>query len=167
MGAEDVHEEFKRMKVADKIAGLLPEFMGVKTGDWDDLAISTRNVRWLRHRFQTEVGKPFAISYNYGVDVGADGKAGRPLDFFRECCKDGGQIMHEAIRLSGSWESYRKTVLQQAEVARQNGGFHTVFHPDRAADWGRNFSASSPLPPVPIRMGTTAGDRSWSGHTVS
>lgn len=141
MGAEDVHEEFRRMKVTDKIAGLVPEYMGVKTGNWDDLAISTRNVRWLRHRFQTEVGKPFAISYNYGVDVDPKGKAARPLDFFRECCKDGGQIMHEAIRLSGSWESYRKTALQQAEVARQNGGFHTVFHPDRAADWGRNFSA--------------------------
>lgn len=141
MGAEEVQEEFRRLKVVDKMARLVPEFMGVQTGNWDGLAISTRNVRWLRHRFQTEIGRPFAVSYNYGVDVDPAGKAARPPDFFRECCKEGGQIMHEAIRQSGSWEGYRKTALQQAELARQNGGFHTVFHPDRAADWGRHYSA--------------------------
>jgi hypothetical protein len=141
MGAEDVHEEFARMKVTDKMAALLPEFMGVKTGNWDELAISTRNVRWLRQRFQNEINKRFAISYNYGVDVGDDGKSQRPLDFYRECCKDGGQIMHEAIRQSQSWEGYRKTALKQAEIARQNGGFHTVFQAERSPEWGRNFSA--------------------------
>ena len=141
MGAADVHEEFQRMKVADKMATLVPEFYPVKTGSWDETAISIRNVRWLRHRFATEVGKPFALSYNYGVDVGEAGKSGRPPAFFSECCKEGGQIMHEAIRQSGSWESYRKTALQQAEVARQSGGFHTVFAPDRGAEWGRNFAA--------------------------
>ncbi len=141
MGAADVHEEFQRMKVADKMAALVPEFYGVKTGNWDELAISTRNVRWLRQRFQTEIGKPFAISYNYGVDVDASGAKGRPPEFFRECCRDGGQVMHEAIRQSGSWEAYRKTALQQADIARRSGGFHTVFSPDRGADWGRNFAA--------------------------
>ncbi|NBV22750.1 MAG: hypothetical protein EBS05_12655 [Proteobacteria bacterium] len=141
MGAEDVHEEFARMKVADQMAKLVPEFYGVKTGNWDETAISIRNVRWLRHRFTTEIGKPFALSYNYGVNVETGGKAGRPPEFFRECCKEGGQVMHEAIRQSGSWEAYRKTALQQAEIARQNGGFHTVFAPDRGAEWGRNFAA--------------------------
>ncbi len=49
--------------------------------------------------------------------------------------------MHEAIRLSSSWEAYRKTALTQAEIARQNGAYHTVFCPDRAPAWGHNFAA--------------------------
>lgn len=141
MGAEEMHAEMKQMSLTDRVTPLIPEYAGVTTGNWEGEAISIRNIRWLRHRFQTEINPRFAISYNYGIDLDPAAPARRPPAFFRECCKEGGQIMHEAIRLSSSWEAYRKTALQQAEIARQNGAYHTVFTPDRAASWGSNFAA--------------------------
>ncbi len=141
MDAAEVHADFERFGVAEKMAKLLPEFFSVKTGNWGDLAISTRNMRWLRHRFETEIGAHFAVSCNFGIETDADGKPVKPVDFLRECSKGGGQLMHEAIRLSSSWESYRKIALHQAEVARQNGGFDTIFVPDRAPAWTHSFAA--------------------------
>ena len=141
MDAAEVHADFERLGVGKKMAELLPEFFNVKTGNWDDLAISTRNVRWLRHRFQTEIGEHFAVSYNFGVAVDASGKPVGPIDFQRECSRGGGQLMHEAIRQSQSWEAYRKTALHQAEVARQNGGYDTIFVPDRSPAWLHSFAA--------------------------
>lgn len=139
MGAEEMHAEMKQMGLAERVTPLIPEYAGVTTGNWDGEAISIRNIRWLRHRFHTEINPRFAISYNYGINVEAGDR--RPPAFYRECCKEGGQIMHEAIRLSSSWEAYRKTALQQAEMARQAGAYHTVFSPDRAPGWGHNFAA--------------------------
>jgi hypothetical protein len=141
MDAAEVHEDFERFGVAKKMAALLPEYFGVKTGNWSDLAISVRNVRWMRERFRAEIGKPFAISYNFEEETDANGKPVRPVDFFRECCAEGGQIMCESIRLSSNWTGYRKKALQQAELARQNGGYHTMFATDRSPDWGRTFAA--------------------------
>jgi hypothetical protein len=141
MGAAETHAEMQQMGVADRVAALVPEYMSVNTGNWDGEAISIRNIRWLRHRFQTEIDPHFAISYNYGINVDPSDTAARPPAFYRECSREGGQIMHEAIRLSSSWEAYRKTALTQAELARQNGAYHTVFCPDRAPAWGRNFAA--------------------------
>ncbi len=62
--------------------------MAVKTGDWDGEAISIRNIRWLRHRFQTEISPHFAISYNYGINVDA-GDGGRPRFFANAAAKAG------------------------------------------------------------------------------
>ena len=141
MDAAEVHADFERFGVAKKMAELLPEFFNVKTGNWDEIAISTRNVRWLRHRFETEIGANFSVSCNFGVEVDATGKPVHPVDFLRECSRGGGQLMHEAIRLSGSWETYRKIALHQAEIARQNGGYDTIFVPDHAPGWLHSFAA--------------------------
>ncbi len=141
MDAADVHEEFERMGVTKKMEALLPEYYGVKTGSWNEAAISIRNVRWFRHRFQEEVGGHFAMSYNFEVEVDANGKPTHPLDFFHECCQQGGQIMCESIRQSSSWAAYRKKAMQQAELARQNGGHHTLFPPGIGPDWTRSFAA--------------------------
>ena len=141
MDAAEVHADFERFGLGKKMAELLPEFFNVKTGNWDELAISTRNVRWLRHRFETEIGANFAVSYNFGVEVDAAGKPVRPVDFLRECSRGGGQLMHEAIRLSGSWETYRKIALHQADIVRHSGGYDTVFVPDRAPAWLHSFAA--------------------------
>jgi hypothetical protein len=141
MGAEEMHAEMQQMGLTEKMAPLIPETMAVKTGNWDGEAVCNRNIRWLRHRFQTEIGPHFNVSYNYGINVDQNDANGRPPAFYRECCKEGGQIMHEAIRLSSSWEGYRKTALVQAELARQNGAYHTVFCPDRALAWSHNFAA--------------------------
>jgi hypothetical protein len=141
MRAAETQAEMQQMGVADRVAALLPEYFGVKTGNWDGEAISIRNIRWLRRRFQTEISPQFAVAYNFGINVDASDTAARPAAFYRECCREGGQVMHEAIRLSSSWEAYRKTALTQAETARQNGAYHTVFCPDRAPVSGRNFAA--------------------------
>jgi hypothetical protein len=141
MDAAGVHEEFDRLGVAKRMEALLPEYYGVRTGDWSEAAISVRNVRWLRDRFQHEIGERFALSYNFEVDADATGKLARPGEFFHECCQQDGQIMCESIRLSSSWAAYRQKAFQQAELARRNGGHHTMFAPGNGPEWTRSFAA--------------------------
>ena len=141
MDAAGVQEEFERLGVAKTMAALLPEYSGVKTGEWSETATSIRNVRWFRHRFQEEISGRFAMSYNFEMEIDANGQPTRPIDFFRECCRGDGQIMCESIRLSTSWAAYRRKASQQAELARQHGGHHTMFAPGNAPEWARSFAA--------------------------
>ena len=108
------------------MAQLLPEYYGITTGVWSGVACTARTLRYLRHRFFTEVSSNFAVSYNDGLPekdiISFDPQTNQQT--FVEECRQGGQIMDEAIRNSGSWKRYREEALKQAGVARQCGGFH-------------------------------------------
>lgn len=141
MGAAEMHRDFERLGISAKMATLVPEFFGVKEGNWSQKAVSVRNIRWFKHRFETDIGPHFALSYNFGLQAEPEEKRTVPTDFFSECARNGGQMMNEAIRLSNSWETYRKTALYQGEMARQNGGYDTIFCPDKAPQWLHPFAA--------------------------
>ena len=141
MDAAEGIEDLKRFGVVEKMRSLLPELFEVKEGNWDGDLVSKRNLRWMRHRFQTEIEKPFAVSFNFGVEPEDPAKPNQERVFFNECAGGGGQMMNEAIRLSQSWEKYRQVALKQAEAARTAGGFDTIFCPDAASSWGRTFAA--------------------------
>jgi hypothetical protein len=141
MDAAEGLADLERFGVVEKMKVLVPELFQVKTGNWDGDLVSKRNVRWMRHRFENEIGRPFAVSFNFGVESDDSGKHKQDRSFFQECARGGGQMMHEAIRLSQSWEKYRKVALNQAEAARVAGGFDTIFCPDAASSWGRTFAA--------------------------
>ena len=134
MSAEEMHAEFAAAGITNVMAQLLPEYYGITTGAWDSVAVSTRNYRYLRHRFFTEVSSNFAVSYNYGLpdkDINNfDPRKNQRI--YAEACAQGGQIMDEAIRGSGSWKGYREEALKQAGVARQCGGFHECFPAEAA-----------------------------------
>ena len=49
--------------------------------------------------------------------------------------------MCESIRLSSSWSAYRKKAIQQAELARRHGGYHTMFAPGNGPEWTHSFAA--------------------------
>ena len=133
MSATEMHAEFVAAGITNIMAQLLPEYYGITTGAWDSIAVSARNYRYLRHRFFTEVSSNFAVSYNYGLpdkDINNfDPRKNQKI--FYEACQQGGQIMDEGIRQSGSWKGYREEALKQAGVTRQCGGFHECFPPDR------------------------------------
>ncbi|MCG3150358.1 MAG: hypothetical protein PCFJNLEI_03841 [Verrucomicrobiae bacterium] len=122
--AADVHRQFAEMGVSDLMQKLLPEYYGIKTGQWDGVATSTRNVRYIRHRLATELGPRFAVGYNFSEMVSAEGVPAADTRFFAECCRNGGQIMDERIRNFGTWESYARESRQEAGIAREHGGFH-------------------------------------------
>ena len=136
MDAKEMHAEFAAAGVTNVMAKLLPEYYGITTGAWDSVAVSTRNYRYFRHRFFTEVSSNFAVSYNYGLpdkDINNfDPRKNQRV--YAEACAQGGQIMDEAIRNSRSWKGYREEALKQAGVARQCGGFHECF-PSEAASF--------------------------------
>lgn len=139
--AADEREQFAEMGVTNLMAQLLPEYYGIKTGQWSGVATSIRNIRYIQHRFFTERGTNFAISYNFGLpekDL-VNGVVPSNNLMFAECCKHGGQIMDEAIRNSRSWKGYREQALKQAGAARMCGGFHECF-PAEAASF-RAYSA--------------------------
>ena len=140
-GADEVHAEFRQMGVTNLMRQLLPEFYDNTTGIWSNAATSARNIRYLRSRFATELGTNFAVSYNFGLPdkdiVYGDVRSNSPL--FAEVCKNGGQIMDEAIRNSGSWKGYREEAVKQAGAARRCGGFHECFPAEQATF--RSYSA--------------------------
>ena len=134
MSAEEMHAEFAAAGVTNVMAKLLPEYYGITTGAWDGVAVSARNLRYFRHRFFTEVSSNFAVSYNYGLpdkDI-ANFDPRKNQKVYAEACAQGGQIMDEGIRNSGSWKGYREEALKQAGVARQCGGFHECFPAESA-----------------------------------
>jgi len=140
-GAADVHAEFARMGVTGLMQQLLPEYYSNTTGTWSSAANCSRNIRYLRHRFTTEVGPNFAMSYNFGLPdkdiIYGDVRTNNAL--YAEACKPGGQIMDEGIRNSRSWKGYQEESLKQAAAARRCGGFHECF-PAEAATF-RSYSA--------------------------
>ena len=140
-GAEDVHAEFRQMGVTNLMKQLLPEFYDNTAGTWSNAATSARNIRYIRYRFATELGPNFAVSYNFGLPekdlVTGDVRTNNAL--FAETCKNGGQIMDEAIRNSRSWKGYREESLKQAGAARRCGGFHECFPAEQASF--RSYSA--------------------------
>ncbi len=137
----EIHEDFERFGVTELARKLLPEFYETRTGRWSGFAVSARNVRWMRHQFHTQIEKPFAVSFNFGADEREKRKQSDGGDFFHECAREGSQMMNEAIRLSNGWEVYRKTALMQAQATRELGAFSTVFCPNKAPGWARQFAA--------------------------
>ena len=135
MSAADMHAEFAAAGVTNVMAQLLPEYYGITTGNWDGVAVSTRNFRYLRHRFFTEVSSNFAVSYNFGLpdkDI-ANFDPRKNQRVFAEACQQGGQIMDESIRGSRSWKYYGEEALKQAGVTRLCGGFHECFPAEAAS----------------------------------
>jgi hypothetical protein len=127
--AADMHAQMAEMGVTNLMQQLIPEYIGNTTGTWSAAAVTARNFRYLRHRFFTEVSSNFAVSYNYGLPdkdiVGFDPRTNHLT--FVEACRQGGQIMDEAIRNSGSWKGYREAALKQAGITRLSGGYHECF----------------------------------------
>jgi len=142
-GAEDVHAQFAELGVTDLMKELLPEYYGITTGNWSDAATSVRNVRYLKHRFAKELGPNFAVSYNFGLpDKDIENFDPRKnLQMFVECCRNGGQIMDEAIRNNRSWTPYRQQALKQAGITRLLGGFHECFPAEAGAGSFNAYSA--------------------------
>ena len=135
MNAGWVHYEFAAAGITNVMAQLLPEYYGITTGVWDSVACTARALRYLRHRFFTEVSSNFAVSYNYELsekDAGSSSSR-KNQQTFAEACAQGGQIMDESIRGSGSWNGYRAAALKQAGYARQYGGFHECFPAESAS----------------------------------
>jgi hypothetical protein len=141
MDAAEGTADLDRFGATKTMRSLLPELFEITEGNWDSALVSKRNLRWMRHRFDTEIGKPFAVSFNFGVDSADPAKAPQERKFFDACAGGGGQMMNESIRLSQSWEKYRQVALAQAEAARAAGGFDTIFCPDAASSWGKTFAA--------------------------
>jgi len=152
------------------------EYAEVKDGNLDGLAVSTRNLRYMRHRFSTELSPVFAVSHNVG-DINAE-DVDTPGSWPRELCRDGQQIMHEALRMCRSWKQYRETILNQSLLVRRAGGHHTVValngidnslstayaaiftfaggsHPYLSYGWGRA------LPGQYTRFATRFGELLW------
>jgi hypothetical protein len=142
--AAEVHEEFADLGVAKLMEKLLPEYYGIKKGTWDGIAMTARNVRYLRHRFATEVGPNFAMSYNGGggLRIGEKGEvAAWPNPATPKLaalfCEQGGQIMDEATgRHAGSWKWYRQQIPPQVELTRRSGGYHECVVATTAAHFG-------------------------------
>lgn len=131
MGAQGVHAEFQQMGVTALMGKLIPEYMAKTDGNWDSTAISVRNVRYLAHRFRTEIGPQFAISSNYDFLDDKGGEVG--LDYLRAYCAGGSQINQEAFRHMTAWPDFYGGILKQVEYARQNGGYQAVQLIDEAA----------------------------------
>ena len=127
MGAEDMHAEFAHLKVEALMKRLVPEHYETKP-QWSSDAVSVANVRYARHRFQ-EHDPRFALSYNIGYV-----KTGPNIEtkFYDECCAQGGQIMDEEIRglTRLPWRSYLGRIHEQANLARQRGGYQCVVAPN-------------------------------------
>jgi len=103
--------------------------------DLEALAVTTRNVRYLRHRFTTEIGPHFAMAYNSGggLTIGADGEviswsSPEATKLYTLYCEQGGQVMDEATgRHTGSWKWYREQIAPQVNLMRRAGGYHECY----------------------------------------
>jgi len=190
MGAEGVHDEFERFGVAELMEKLVPEHYATREGSWSGLAISTRNVRYFRHRLSQDVGADFAVSYNTHIeqpvagDIGKieDGKERNRALWLRELCRDDQQLMNEAIRGSGTWSGYLNAAMTHAEAVRGLGGhsclvalnkagvmarvyapvytFAVGSHPYLDYGWGR------PMPGPYNRFATRYGEYFWDRKLV-
>lgn len=140
MGAQGVHAEFKQMGVTELMQKLVPEYMGITEGNWDRTAVSIRNVRYLAHRFRTEIGPQFAIASNYDFLDEKGGEDG--FDYLRAYCSGGSQINQEAFRQMTQWPDFMNGALKQVEYARQNGGYQALQLIDAA---GGNAEANTYL----------------------
>jgi hypothetical protein len=122
--APGIRWEFADLGVTNLLAQLFPEYSGITTGMWDEAMTSIRNVRYLRHRFASELGDRFAVSYNFSEMVNQDGTVTKDTRFFADLCRNGGQIMNERLRQFKSWNQYARESRQEAGIAREFGGFH-------------------------------------------
>ncbi|MBI2194733.1 MAG: hypothetical protein HYU36_22360 [Planctomycetes bacterium] len=129
MGTADVHKEFEILGVQDLMKQLVPEYYDSKDPEWSGEAISKRNVRYFRHVFRTEINEHFALSYNAG---GLEPVDMEKAWWLREMCKDGGQIMNEAIRNMASIPTYMDGAWWHAEAARQAGGYSCLFMAEKS-----------------------------------
>ena len=123
MAAADLHADFRGAKAEALMQKLVPEYFSQTTDRWSDAAVSTRNIRYARHRFR-EALPQFAISSNWGIDLATANPLQRKI--YEESCTDGGQIMDEAIRLSANspWINYFRRLQTQVADTRQRGGHH-------------------------------------------
>lgn len=139
MSGEDMHSEFKRLKVEPLMKQLVPEYFGKTTGEWDQTAVSVTNARYTKHQMRKD-NPHFALSYNFGaVQVGPE----HDTKFFDNCCADGGQIMDEAIRqfLRAPWSVYYSRIREQVDIARRRGGHNCVVAMSTTLPAARCYSA--------------------------
>ena len=177
--AATIHAEFAAHGVQSLMQQLLPEYYGITTGAWNQIAVTQRNVRYFRHRFATEIGPHFAVSNNGGGGLKLDA-TGQPVDWntnlFAVLIQQGGQLMDEVIRGCTSWQRYRLQVLPQVEMARRNGGYHECFPPTNLDSFPayaaiitfasgshpyQDYGWSKPLPGAYTRWMTRYGEYCW------
>ncbi len=143
MRSEVVHREIDELGMTDLMKELVPEYYSKKDGKWTGSAISIRNMRYMKHRFRTELGPNFAISSNYELLTSTEPVASKGMfgfDYFRSYCAGGSQVNQERLRKSGSWSSLIGNLLTQVEYARQAGGHHGTQSLDKAL--GRRASVT-------------------------
>jgi len=129
IGTEDVEKEFDMLGVRNVMQQIVPEYYGTTNKEWSAEAISTRNVRYFRHKFTTELSEHFALSYNVG---GLEPVEDKKLPWFREISKNGGQLMNEAIRTLGAMTNYMEVALWHSEAIRAVGGYSCLFKAERS-----------------------------------
>ena len=123
MDAAELHADFRGANAEALMKKLVPEYFAQTSGQWSAEAVSTRNIRYARHKLR-EALPQFAISSNWGMDLTTANPVQRKI--YDESCVDGGQIMDEAIRLTAGspWTNYARRIQTQVADTRQRGGFH-------------------------------------------
>src|SRR5262249_9101252 len=100
--------------------------------------------------------------------------------FYDACCAAGGQIMDEEIRnwARGPWHNYFRRIHEQANLARQRGGYHCVVAPNATNALIRcyagictfvggshpygDFGWSQPMPGTYTQFMTRFGEYCWA-----
>ena len=123
MDAAELHADFRGANAEALMQKLVPEYFAQTTGQWSAEAVSTRNIRYARHKLRGALPQ-FAISSNWGMDLTTANPVQRKI--YDESCVDGGQIMDEAIRLTAlsPWTNYARRIQTQVADTRARGGFH-------------------------------------------
>ena len=179
MGAAGVHTEFAMLGVEELMRTLVPEYYDQQEGNWSGSAISIRNIRYMKHRFRTELGPNFAIASNYHVleDTNTVTR-GVGYDYFLAYCEGGCQVNQEALRKSGSWRTFYETLLPQVQYVHDAGGFHGTQSIDDALAHGAacayldiftfaagshpyNYVRRGPMPGRYARFMTRYGEFLW------
>ena len=127
MRSETVHREFDELGVSELMKELVPEYYPKRDGKWTGSATSIRNMRYMKHRFRTEIGPRFAVSGNHHLLASTDPVTSKGLiafDYFRSFCAGGCQVNQESLRKSGRWSQLVGNLLTQVEYTRQCGGYH-------------------------------------------
>ena len=127
MRSETVHQEIEELGLSELMAELVPEYYAKRDGKWTGSAISIRNMRYMKHRFWTEIGPHFAIAGNYHLVTNTKPVTSKGLiafDYFRAYCAGGCQVNQERLRKAGNWSQLVNDLLTQVEYTRQCGGYH-------------------------------------------
>ena len=180
MGAGLTWYEAGELGVTDMLARLIPEWASQRTGTYDELAISTRNLRYFRKRVADGIGPQFLISHNHDPVTVADGRPNSA--WMIECARDGQQIMDESIRkYVTTWTGYQARIIEPVRALRAVGGHQTVVALDEApcplavayaaiftfaggSHPYLDYGWSLPLPGAYTRFATRYGQFLWDMH---